>query len=137
MYTFLCSHMLSLLHNFYSCFCGAGWRGLAARLPLQGQLVELIFRLILIQRHREQAQQVGVSLHWWLKAVHHGQLLQDAEELLHLGPIKSGPGRVQPVRQGQLQGHQVLEVHTQDGEAEAHTGCQPPSVVAIVAGGRH
>lgn len=87
--------------------------------------------------HREQAEQVRVGLHWWLEAGHHGQLLQDAEQLLHLGPIKSGPGRVQPVRQCQLQGHQVLEVHAQDGEAEAHAGCQPPPVVAVVAGGRH
>lgn len=87
--------------------------------------------------HRKQTQQVRVGLHRWPQAGHHGQLLQDAEELLHFGPIEPGPGRVQPVRQCQLQGHQVLEVDTQDGEAEAHTSCQPAPVVTIVASGCH
>lgn len=94
-------------------------------------------QILSLAPHREQTQQVRVGLHWWSQAGHHGQLLENAKKLPHLGSIEPGSTWVQPVRQCQLQGHQILEVNTQDREAEAYTGCQPSPVVAVVASGCH
>lgn len=61
------------------------------------------------------------------------QLLQPQVQAVELGKVQAAIG--QPVRLCLMQGHQVLEVHTQHRQPEASAACPGAAVTGVVVVG--
>lgn len=82
--------------------------------------------------HREQVQQVLVGAAGRALPLQGGQLLQPQVEAVELGQVQAAVR--QPVGLGLVQGHEVLEVHPQEGQPEAGAagpGAPVPGVVVV------
>lgn len=111
----------------------SGW--FKKRIPLQLFLYENTFNAHNrpVCTHRQQVEQVCVGVHVGWCDLDQRQLLEDGVQLLGLGQVDPRLLFVGPVLQRHVHGYQVLQVHAEDGEAEAGALREPLAVLAVVA----